>query len=273
MPFEPVVSSADLDKIIADLKSGKTTWDQVSQEIKTQIEYAKNPETGTYYTPADFGTTGGLPSNQDLIDAINNAGAAGGTDPVLVDAMKIYYQLYGVTPPAGMVEGLIQQYGDIFAIKDALVAQATADNAPGLATFLQSSQYTSVSPIVSAAESYYTQLYGKQAPTGMIQGLVDGGMDLYAIQNQLLESAGKAGAPGYDNIRYANLLAGGNNLYFKLWGEDAPPTAVKGLVDQGMNLFQMEQTWRSDPTFKGTKTYKDEEAQYAGVVANLLGTR
>lgn len=269
---EPIASESDLAAIIAKLKSGETSWAAVSADLRIQIEHTNNPETSRPYSEFDFsgGSAGGAPGLD--LSKILSAGAASTTDPVLIDAAKIYYQLYGVAAPSGLLEGLEKDLGDIFAIKDALVAQAKQDKAPGLADFLSGGTGTT-NPIVSAAESYYAQLYGKTAPKGMLEKMVAGGMDLYAIQSQLLESAGAAGAPGYDNIRYANLMSAGNSLYFKLWGEDAPPTSVKGLVDQGLNLFQMEQTWRADPTFKSTKTYKDEESQYAGVVANLLGER
>lgn len=205
---EPVLSTQDLQKIIADLLAGTQTWAGLSAEIRSQIEHTPNPDTGGMYSETSFGAGSGAPG---------------------LDLSKLFNQS--------------QQ------------AAAVVD------------------PVLSAAQSYYFQLYGLEAPKGMLEKMVDSGLDLYAIQNQLLSTAGEQGAPGYDNIRYQNLLSAGNSLYFRLWGEDPPPVAVKNMVDNGLNLFQMEKSWRADPTFKDTRTYRDEQSQYAGVVANLLGTR
>jgi len=129
-----------------------------------------------------------------------------------------------------------------------------------------------VNPEVASAAKYYFQLYGKTPPKGFIEGMVKQGLDVYTIQDMLLEQGKKDDAPGYDDIRYRNLLASGESLYFQLWGEDAPPNYIDNMVSQGMNLQEIMANERAKPAFKNTKTYQNQADSLAQQLAQLLGT-
>lgn len=129
-----------------------------------------------------------------------------------------------------------------------------------------------VNPVVQSLTGYYIKLYGKLPPSGYIPGLLKAGGDLYSIRNDLLAKARGDEAPGYEDVRYQQLLQSGAGVYFQLWGEDAPPNYVKDLIGSGMNLQEIAANERMKPAFKNTETYKQDSLKFAGQLASLLGT-
>jgi hypothetical protein len=199
-------------------------------------------DTGFHLDPTQFGT--------------------GTVDPFIRDATQMYYDLYGVSPPQGYIEGLQTKYGNIYDAKAELMKQAEKDNAPGFAI-------TKYGTAIDAANRYYMELYGVPPPTGMIESMFDKGGNLFSVQRDIL--SGAKGAPGYADVRFANEVSSGQNLYFSLWGRDAPPRYVENQINNGMNLWEMEKFERSKPAFMQTKVARDEMYSAAESLTKFLG--
>jgi len=265
--YEPTSS-----EVLTMLKDGRLNPEQLPDEVRTELGRLQHadPSIGpVFQTPALAGDSG--------------AGADGGFhfdpnaigDPITKDATDWYYKLYGISPPEGYIDQLKSQYTDIYSIKAAILAQARKDKAPGLATLTKSQlspQEQRLSSLTSAAETYYFELYGRPSPPGEILKMAQSGMSLFGIQQSLLKGAKAAGAPGYADVRFQQEVSSGQQLYFSLWGRDAPPQYIeKRITDDGMNLWELEKFERSKPAFMDTKVAKDEIFAAAGQLTNFLG--
>lgn len=79
-------------------------------------------------------------------------------------------------------------------------------------------------------------------------------------------SGGSSGGGSY------NPMAGAlENVYFQLWGEQAPPSVIQGALNAGLNVFQFEDQIRQDPAFRRSETYQNEMADNVLGLARMLG--
>jgi hypothetical protein len=70
------------------------------------------------------------------------------------------------------------------------------------------------------------------------------------------------------------LVAAATSAYFDIWGTP-PPNGdyIQNLIDQGLNLFEIQQHEMDKPGFALTSTYRDRYSGYAQVAANVFGRR
>jgi hypothetical protein len=254
------------------LQEGRLNSAEIPPEVVSELGRMQHadPTIGPVFTPAASSGTGGTPSGGPL--DLSNLNLQ--TDPILQDASDWYYKLYGVVPPQGFVEKLKSQYENIYDIKAAILAQARKDSAPGLSTLpaaALSPEMQRLAPLVDAAGRYYFELYGKPPPAGEVEKMAQQGMSLFGIQRALLQGAKEANAPGFADVRFQQEVSSGQQLYFSLWGRDAPPQYIEKAVTSGLNLFELEKAERAKPAFMETKRAKDELAAAAGQLTNFLG--
>lgn len=69
------------------------------------------------------------------------------------------------------------------------------------------------------------------------------------------------------------MVSAGMQIYFRLWGQNAPEGYIEKLVKGGLNVYEIEEHERRKPAFRRTKTYRDEAASYGNRLAAILGTR
>lgn len=90
--------------------------------------------------------------------------------------------------------------------------------------------------------------------------------DPTAIINATQTAAGTA-------TPFTPLLRSATQLYSSMWdGLPPDPSYIQGLVNKGVNLYQMEQMWRSDPAWLQTNAAQQEiEKTYSGVLGDIFG--
>lgn len=68
-------------------------------------------------------------------------------------------------------------------------------------------------------------------------------------------------------------VVGGQRAYFEIWGEEAPPGYIEGLVNNGLNVPEIILRELSKPALRETLYYRDQFADWASFLANLMGKR
>jgi hypothetical protein len=68
-------------------------------------------------------------------------------------------------------------------------------------------------------------------------------------------------------------ITAGEQLYFQIWGVQPPKDYIKGLVGQGLNVFEITQHELSKPGATRTQFYRDQLAQYGSIAAQIMGKR
>ncbi len=68
-------------------------------------------------------------------------------------------------------------------------------------------------------------------------------------------------------------VAAGERSYFDIWGVKPPKGYIKALVGQGLNAFEIAYHELSKPGATRTSYWRDKEAYFASIAAQLFGRR
>lgn len=95
------------------------------------------------------------------------------------------------------------------------------------------------------------------------------------VAGEAVESGGFGGfgGGGGGGAPVDPVVSAGTQIYFRLWGTNAPEGYIERLVKAGLNVYEIEEHERRKPSFRRTKTYRDEATSYGRRLASILGTR
>lgn len=122
----------------------------------------------------------------------------------------------------------------------------------------------------------HPQPAGDGASNNQDQSIIDNLQDLGLTDAQIAAlfagSPGGSGGGSYGGGGSYNPMQGQlESVYFRLWGERAPPNVISQALNAGLNVFQFEDQIRQDPAFRKSETYQNEMADNVLGLARMLG--
>ena len=108
------------------------------------------------------------------------------------------------------------------------------------------------------------QAAGGELPTG------EGGASTGAASGA---SSGGAGGEGEEADPNQPLVDAGIQFYFSTWGQVPPSNYIEGLVESGMNLFEIQEHERTKPAYANSPRGREDLSSLNAGMANALGVR